>query len=247
MKKVIFILTLFSFMLMACKETKIVTIKSNLVDCQGEATQKCMQYKIKGEDNWQLFYDEIEGFTYEEGYTYELEVDIEKIDNPPADGSSLKYTLKKVIKKERDAQMALKMPESIETMVDNNKQSDIMPLVVYDSSTRGFYMNLTVYNGGYMTYTKQRNVRPIRYDVSKEDVDDLKKLISAIDLKGISSLESPTNKRRFDGAPHTHLKIYSGKEEFRSSTFDGGYPPTELEALVNKMLSLQPKKQKNDD
>ncbi|MFD0964408.1 DUF4377 domain-containing protein [Pseudofulvibacter geojedonensis] len=246
MKKVVFILTLFSFMLMACKETKTVILKSNLVDCQGEGTQKCMQYKIKGEDNWQLFYGEIEGFTYEEGYNYELEVDIEKIDNPPADGSNLKYTLRKVLKKERDTQMALNITENIKKL-NNNEQTDIMPLVVYDSSTRGFYMNLTVYNGGYITYTKQRNVRPLRYDVSKEDIADLKKIISTIDLKEISLLESPTNKRRFDGAPHTHVKVYQGKEEFKSSTFDGGHPPVELEALVNKMLSLQPKKQKNDD
>lgn len=244
MKKLVFIFTLFSFILMACKETKIVSIKSSLVDCQGEGIQKCMQYKVQGEDNWQLFYDEIEGFVYEEGYKYELEVDVEKIDNPPADGSSLKYTLKRVITKEKDVLLALKGPVLKYEKIDSNidKQEATMPMVEYDSHSRGYYFNITVYNGEYMTFTKQRNAKPVRNVVSKEDMDELKKLITTVDIKGIATLESPTNKRRFDGAPITNITIYSGKEKYKSATFDGGYPPVELEALANKLLSLAPKK-----
>ena len=38
------------------------------------------------------------------------------------------------------------------------------------------------------------------------------------------------------------MNIYEGKEKFTSSTFDGGYPPAELEKIVNKILSLADKK-----
>ena len=46
-----------------------------------------------GTDTWTNFSTNIEGFTYEPGNIYDLLVKIETIDNPPADGSSLKYTL----------------------------------------------------------------------------------------------------------------------------------------------------------
>ena len=69
-------------------------------DCYGaHAQQKCLQVKENGAYNWQLFYGRIEGFTYEQGYEYELLVKREKVANPPADGSSLKYTLVKEVSK----------------------------------------------------------------------------------------------------------------------------------------------------
>ena len=46
-----------------------------------------------------LFYDQIEGFNYEEGYEYEIVVEVTKVENPPADASSLKYTLIEVVSK----------------------------------------------------------------------------------------------------------------------------------------------------
>ncbi len=46
-----------------------------------------------GTDRWNSFYADIEGFTYEAGTVYDLSVKAETIDNPPADGSSIRYTL----------------------------------------------------------------------------------------------------------------------------------------------------------
>jgi len=49
-----------------------------------------------GSDNWFKFYNTIEGFDYQPGYTYDIKVVVEQVDNPPADGSSLKYTLQEI-------------------------------------------------------------------------------------------------------------------------------------------------------
>ena len=49
-----------------------------------------------GTDNWTKFYSNIEGFNYEPGTIYNLSVKTEPINNPPADGSSIKYTLLEV-------------------------------------------------------------------------------------------------------------------------------------------------------
>jgi hypothetical protein len=54
-----------------------------------------------GTNDWQFFYDNIEGFDYEWGYVYKLQVAYEEIPNPPADGSSIKTKLVKVISKEK--------------------------------------------------------------------------------------------------------------------------------------------------
>jgi len=49
-----------------------------------------------GSDNWFKFYDTIEGFDYEPGYIYDIKVTVEEVKNPPADASSLKYTLQEI-------------------------------------------------------------------------------------------------------------------------------------------------------
>jgi len=54
-----------------------------------------------GTDNWSYFYSNIEGFDYEAGFIYMLSVEKQKISNPLQDDSSIKYTLRKVISKEK--------------------------------------------------------------------------------------------------------------------------------------------------
>ncbi len=104
MKKA-YILLIFVFALtMACNSDQesnnlIFTIASTKVDCQGVAPQKCLQIKKNTQKEWEYFYRNIEGFNYEEGYEYVIEVSQEKIKNPPADGSSIKYKFVKLISK----------------------------------------------------------------------------------------------------------------------------------------------------
>lgn len=49
-----------------------------------------------GSDEWDKFYSTIEGFDYVPGNIYDLSVLVEKIDNPPADGSAFKYTVTEI-------------------------------------------------------------------------------------------------------------------------------------------------------
>ena len=68
-----------------------VTVGPKLLDCVGVAPRKCME--VDG----QLFYDSIDGFDYQEGYTYRLK--IERYDafpgeeEPPQDASKYGYRL----------------------------------------------------------------------------------------------------------------------------------------------------------
>lgn len=75
-------------------------INSQLVECEGGAgPQQCMQVRRGPDEPWELFYDQIEGFVFEPGFTYELRVETSVVDNPPADASSLRYTLVEVVDK----------------------------------------------------------------------------------------------------------------------------------------------------
>ena len=74
-------------------------IASETKDCTGVAPMKCLQVKEKETDSWENFYSNIDGFTYEPGFEYVLKVKTEKIENPPMDGSSIKYTLVKQVSK----------------------------------------------------------------------------------------------------------------------------------------------------
>ncbi len=102
MKKLIGLLFLLPLLLISCSTNdnavKMV-VASQRGDCVGVAPQKCLYVKMGADTNWTFFYDQIEGFNYEEGYEYVLEVKKVKVENPPADGSSLKYTLVKEVSK----------------------------------------------------------------------------------------------------------------------------------------------------
>ena len=81
------------------EEIRTLFIADHLADCTGVSEQKCMLIKEKPDEEWTYFYDKISGFDYEEGYTYEVRVKVEEVENPPADASSKKYTLTELVAK----------------------------------------------------------------------------------------------------------------------------------------------------
>ena len=103
MRKIILIALLaLPLLIWRCASSSNITryvVASTEVDCMGVGPQKCMMVKKGGDDNWTLFYGRIEGFDYVPGYEYVLDVREENIENPPADGSSVKYILVKQISK----------------------------------------------------------------------------------------------------------------------------------------------------
>ena len=87
-------------------DEKTFIVGPQTVDCTGVAPMKCLQVKENVSGNWTNFYSNIEGFTYEPGYEYVLKVKTEKIANPPADASSIKYTLVKQVSKTKKKELA---------------------------------------------------------------------------------------------------------------------------------------------
>jgi len=75
----------------------IYQVAPELVGCGNIANAPCMMVRETNNDSWQFFYSSIEGFNYEEGKSYEILVRTTPVENPPADGSSVRYTLLKIL------------------------------------------------------------------------------------------------------------------------------------------------------
>lgn len=90
---------------------KTFWINSAKLPCQGVGPMSCLQVqdgeKIE-EGRWQNFFSNIEGFQYEPGNIYRIVVAVEQLPPPiPADASSLRYRLVKVISKTADKTLAI--------------------------------------------------------------------------------------------------------------------------------------------
>lgn len=99
MKNSVFVFVFALLVTFSCAKEKTLFVADHYADCVGSAPQKCLMVKENEGEDWQMFYDQIEGFNYEEGYFYELKVKVTPVKNPPADSSSLYYTLIKVVSK----------------------------------------------------------------------------------------------------------------------------------------------------
>lgn len=82
-------------------EGELVTlyVGPNREPCMGVAPMECLMVKEDPNGEYQFFHSQIEGFEFEPGYTYELLVNKTTVPNPPADASSLQWTLVEVVSK----------------------------------------------------------------------------------------------------------------------------------------------------
>ena len=81
-------------------EGETLFVNAALVPCIGVSPMQCMQVKESKEQDWTLFYNHIQGFTFEPGYLYELKIAKFKVDNPPADAPNIRYELLQLVSKQ---------------------------------------------------------------------------------------------------------------------------------------------------
>ncbi|AOI75961.1 MULTISPECIES: DUF4377 domain-containing protein [unclassified Burkholderia] len=78
---------------------KTVYVAPQSARCTGVAPMECLQVRSSPSEPWSLWYAGIEGFAYQPGYLYTLEVDEYRVARPPADGSSIRWVLKRVLER----------------------------------------------------------------------------------------------------------------------------------------------------
>ena len=109
--------------------------------------------------------------------------------------------------------------------------------VEYKAYSRGFYQAITVENQmGFVS--KRREDKPVAFELSNTNWKSLQSMVQELDEALIPNWKAPTEKRLFDGAAIASLKLTKQGKTFESQSFDHGYPPVEIEKVVNKMLSF---------
>lgn len=79
-------------------KVKFIYVAPQKVACSAGVMQTtCFRIRERKEDPWQLWYGTIHGFDFKPGTAYRLRILEEQVANPPADASSIKWTLDLVV------------------------------------------------------------------------------------------------------------------------------------------------------
>ena len=128
--------------------------------------------------------------------------------------------------------------KAIENNVSNTEKQSNVPTLEYDEITRGSYLKISLTNNvALITEGRERATREV---ILPEDVvKQIGIVYNMIDVKQLPNLKAPTEKRFYDGAPTAQFKVIFSKDNIIESTgFDGGYPPSEIETIVNQIRAL---------
>ena len=126
---------------------------------------------------------------------------------------------------------------------DSQDQKDMSSaVVVYTATSRGFHREITVQDKQLSLITKRDSKEAQNSKISEKDWNELVSAFQNLKLDEISALKAPTEKRFYDGAAIAMLKITYNDKVYETTAFDHGFPPSEIETLVNKINALAPMK-----
>ncbi|MCX2680265.1 DUF4377 domain-containing protein [Galbibacter sp. EGI 63066] len=112
-----------------------------------------------GTNKWNRFYTNIEGFDYVPGKIYNLSVRVEQISNPPADGSSFKYTLlevKSIQEVDNETLFDIDLKINGQSFVTTNSGYELLSQIEIDCNTLCDELDATVQNQDFVVGTFKR-------------------------------------------------------------------------------------------
>lgn len=126
----------------------------------------------------------------------------------------------------------------IGTSCSSQKTSDMTSTQMeYSAMSRGLYKKIVVQNKT-VSVTNGRNTEAIESKIDDAKWKQIVAEFSKINLESIPTLKGPTEKRFYDGAAIGNLKINQNQKIYETPGFDNGYPPKEIEKLVNLLISF---------
>ena len=128
---------------------------------------------------------------------------------------------------------------AVKDAVINNKTQSTVPTIYYEATSRGVFLSIKVENQTlYISRTRDFKEYETKIAISAADWKEISALTNAVDLEKVKDLKWPTEKRYYDGAAHANIIFEFKGVKYPANGFDHGYPPEEVEKLVNKILSL---------
>ena len=124
----------------------------------------------------------------------------------------------------------------------NNYQNKDIPVIKYEANARNLFLNIKVENQ-VLFVSRSRDAKDYqeKTTISEAEWKEIVMLTKAVDLAKVKDLKWPTEKRFYDGAAHANVTFVSNEVAFAANGFDHGFPPVEIEKLVNKILKLTEK------
>jgi len=126
------------------------------------------------------------------------------------------------------------------TSADAKKLAHSSVKYEYRAYTRGTVINIAISDWGIGASKGSPNdLLPETFKaIGEKDKNVLLEETAKVNLAGLETLEAPSKKHQFDGALAANLKITVDGKEYQTVTFDHGNPPTEIKALVEKIIAL---------
>ncbi len=132
-----------------------------------------------------------------------------------------------------------------DTVIDavTNKTQSTVPTIYYEATSRGYSLSCKVENQMiYVSRDREFKDYSEKIQITNDDWIEISSLAKTVDLEKVKDLKWPTEKRYYDGAPHANITFESKGVKYSANGFDHGFPPAEIEKIVNKILSLVEKK-----
>ena len=124
---------------------------------------------------------------------------------------------------------------SLVSLSNCNSQSHEDFTLNYSATTRGssIILDATSSEIEYSDMDGDKNIT-----LNKSQWDEIKELISKIDVDEIENLEAPSNGSHTDRALVATLSITIGDKTYESVNFDHGNPPVELKKLIDGLFEI---------
>ena len=120
----------------------------------------------------------------------------------------------------------------------SQKKTDMTSTVIeYSAMSRGYHKKIVVQNQT-VSVTNKRDAQAVENKIDKADWDKIVAEFEKINLESIPTLKAPTEKRFYDGAAIGNLKITQNQKTYETPGFDNGFPPKEIEKLVNLLTDF---------
>ncbi|MFH6965812.1 hypothetical protein [Flavobacterium sp. FlaQc-28] len=126
----------------------------------------------------------------------------------------------------------------IGTSCSSQKKADMTKTQLeYTAVSRGIYKKIIVQNKT-AAVTNGRNAETVETKIDEAKWKQIVAEFSKINLENIPNLKAPTEKRFYDGAAIGNLKVTQNQKTYETKGFDNGFPPKEIEKLVNLLVDF---------
>lgn len=124
------------------------------------------------------------------------------------------------------------------TSCSSQKKADLTSTQIeYSAMSRGYFKKIVVQNKT-VSVTNGRDQQPVESKIDNAKWNKITAEFSKINLNNLSALKAPTEKRFHDGAAIGNLKITQNQKIYETAGFDNGFPPKEIEKLVNLLVDF---------